>query len=214
MTLYVNEIFYSIQGESTHGGRPCIFIRLTGCNLRCRYCDTRYAYEDGHALEILEIERRIEAFRCRLVELTGGEPLIQDQTPELISRLLNNGYEVMLETNGTLDLSRIDRRCIRIMDIKCPSSGESEKFFSKNFLYLDGKDQIKLVIGDRKDYEFAKCRLEEIPTQIPHHHVLFSPIFGRLAPRELAGWMLTDHLSARLNLQLHKVIWPEIDRGV
>jgi 7-carboxy-7-deazaguanine synthase len=213
MTFFLNEIFYSIQGESLHAGRPCVFIRLAGCNLRCAYCDTRYAYEDGMPVEIAEIKRQIEPYRCRLVEVTGGEPLIQNETPELILSLLSAGYEVMLETNGTLDVSRIDRRCIKIMDIKCPSSGESEKSLPQNLFYLNEKDQIKLVLGDREDYEFAKNMLSRIPETMPGDHVLFSPVQGKLTARELAEWMLADHLEARLHLQLHKVIWPGVDRG-
>ncbi len=214
MTFLLNEIFYSIQGESLHAGRPCVFIRLAGCNLRCAYCDTRYAYEGGVSVDIAEIKRQIIKYRCRLVEVTGGEPLIQKETPELISSLLSSGYEVMLETNGTLDVSRIDRRCIKIMDIKCPSSGESEKNLSQNLLYLDKKDQIKLVLADRADYEFANNMLSLIPEIIPGDHVLFSPVHGKLRAEDLAAWMLADHLEARLHLQLHKVIWPDVDRGV
>jgi 7-carboxy-7-deazaguanine synthase len=214
MAILLNEIFYSIQGESIHAGRPCILVRLAGCNLRCSYCDTRYAYEGKMLADLGEIEREIEKYQCRLVEVTGGEPLIQNETPELISRLLSGGYEVMVETNGTLDVSRIDRRCIKIMDIKCPSSGESDKNLPENLLYLDEKDQIKFVLGDRKDYEFACDRLSLIPKTLPGHHVLFSPVCGKLSARELAGWMLKDHLEARLHLQIHRVIWPDVDRGV
>jgi 7-carboxy-7-deazaguanine synthase len=214
MTILLNEIFYSIQGESVHAGRPCVFVRMTGCNLRCTYCDTRYAYKEGTAVEIREIERKIEPYRCRLVEITGGEPLIQKETPELILRLLAAGYETMLETNGTVDLSRVERQCIKIMDIKCPSSGENHKNRPENLFFLDEKDQIKFVLADRKDYEFAKNMLPLIPKTIPGRHLLFSPVHGKLNAGKLAAWILEDHLEARLNLQIHKMVWPDLDRGV
>jgi 7-carboxy-7-deazaguanine synthase len=214
MTLLVNEIFYSIQGESTYSGRPCIFVRLTGCNLRCSYCDTRYAYEQGVNMEITEIINRIAAHRCRLVEITGGEPLLQSQTPILIYRLLENGYEVMLETNGSLDISRVDGRCIKIVDIKCPTSGESDKNDLGNLKRLGSKDQVKFVIGDRSDYEYAKETIESTCPDIPEEQILFSTVSERIPPSRLAEWILEDNLNVRLHLQLHKIIWPDRKRGV
>jgi 7-carboxy-7-deazaguanine synthase len=214
MTLLVNEIFYSIQGESIHSGRPCIFVRLTGCNLRCSYCDTRYAYEQGVNMEITEIINRIDAHRCRLVEITGGEPLLQSQTPILIHRLLENGYEVMLETNGSLDISRVDGRCIKIVDIKCPTSGESDKNDLGNLKRLGSKDQVKFVIGDRSDYEYAKVTMGSISPDFPEEQILFSPVSGGISPSQLAEWILEDNLNVRLHLQLHKIIWPDKKRGV
>jgi 7-carboxy-7-deazaguanine synthase len=214
MTLLVNEIFYSIQGESTYSGRPCIFVRLTGCNLRCSYCDTRYAYEQGANMEITEIINRIAAYRCRLVEITGGEPLLQSQTPILIYRLLENGYEVMLETNGSLDISRVDGRCIKIVDIKCPTSGESDKNDLGNLKRLGSKDQVKFVIGDRSDYEYAKEIMHSISPDFPEKQILFSPVSERILPSRLAEWILEDNLNTRLHLQLHKIIWPDRKRGV
>jgi 7-carboxy-7-deazaguanine synthase len=171
----VNEIFYSIQGESIYSGRPCIFVRLTGCNLRCSYCDTRYAYEEGVSMELTEIINRIAAHRCRLVEITGGEPLLQSQTPILIYKLLENGYEVMLETNGSLDISRVDRRCIKIVDIKCPTSGESDKNDMENLKRLGSKDQVKFVIENRMDYEYAK---ETMDSNCPETDSFFSCFRG------------------------------------
>jgi len=214
MTLLVNEIFYSIQGESIHSGRPCIFVRLTGCNLRCSYCDTRYAYEQGVNMEITEIINRIAAHRCRLVEITGGEPLLQSQTPILIYRLLENGYEVMLETNGSLDISSVDGRCIKIVDIKCPTSGESDKIDLANLKRLGSKDQVKFVIGDRSDYKYAKVTMDSISPDFPEEQILFSPVSGGITPSQLAEWILEDSLNVRLHLQLHKIIWPDKERGV
>jgi 7-carboxy-7-deazaguanine synthase len=214
MTLLVNEIFYSIQGESIHSGRPCIFVRLTGCNLRCSYCDTRYAYEQGVDMEITEIINRIDAYPCRLVEITGGEPLLQSQTPILIHRLLENGYEVMLETNGSLDISRVDGRCIKIVDIKCPTSGESNKNDLGNLKRLGSKDQVKFVIGDRSDYEYAKVTMGSISPDFPEEQILFSPVSGGISPSRLAEWILEDNLNVRLHLQLHNIIWPDKKRGV
>ena len=214
MSLLVNEIFYSIQGESTYSGRPCIFVRLTGCNLRCSYCDTRYAYEQGVNMEITEIMNRIADYMCRLVEITGGEPLIQSETPGLIYRLLENGYEVMLETNGSLDISRVDERCIKIVDIKCPTSGESDKNDMKNLKKLGSKDQVKFVIGNRIDYKYAKETIDSNCPDFPKDQILFSPLSEGIAPAQLAEWILEDNLNVRLHLQLHKIIWPDRERGV
>lgn len=214
MTLLVNEIFYSIQGESILSGRPCIFVRLTGCNLRCSYCDTRYAYEQGIDMEITEIMNRIAAYSCRLVEITGGEPLLQNQTPILIHGLLENGYEVMLETNGSLDIGRVDGRCIKIVDIKCPTSGESDKNDLENLKRLGPKDQVKFVIGNRSDYEYTKEIMDSISPDFPEEQILFSPVSEKIPPSRLAEWILEDHLNVRLHLQLHKIIWPDKKRGV
>ena len=214
MALLVNEIFYSIQGESIHSGRPCIFVRLTGCNLRCTYCDTRYAYEDGMLMEISEILERLAAYQCSLVEITGGEPLLQHNTPALINRLLDNGYEAMMETNGSFDISRVDGRCMKIVDIKCPSSGESEKNDLNNLKRLNLIDQVKFVIGCREDYLYAKGIIKSIPPGFPAERVLFSPVSDKLSSDILAGWILEDTLDVRLHLQLHKIIWPDEPRGV
>jgi 7-carboxy-7-deazaguanine synthase len=213
--LKVNEIFYSIQGESSFAGRPCIFVRLTGCNLRCSYCDTQYAYDEGNALEIDEILADIKSYECRLVEVTGGEPLIQPQTPALIRRLLDEDYEVLLETNGTQDISRVDGRCVRIVDIKCPSSGEENKNDLKNLSRLNDKDEVKFVIGNREDYEFAKHVLNSMNTHPPKRHMVhFSASYGKMDPKVLADWILKEGLEVRLHVQLQKVIWDQGKRGV
>jgi 7-carboxy-7-deazaguanine synthase len=190
-------------------------VRLTGCNLRCAYCDTQYAYNDGTWLEIPEILRQVSQFNCRLVEVTGGEPLIQEQTPELIATLLNRDFTVLLETNGSQNIGAVDERCIRILDIKCPSSGESEKNRLENLKILTPLDEIKFVIGSREDYEYASFILA---TDLPHRDrmklPLFSPVFGKIDPQTLAQWILQDRLDVRLQLQLHKLIWGPGCRGV
>lgn len=215
MPLQVNEIFFSIQGESSHAGRPCAFIRLTGCNLRCSYCDTAYAYEEGSWLEIPVIERQIRSFDCRLVEITGGEPLLQAETPELIRTLLDRNYTVLLETNGSREIGVVDERCLRIVDVKCPSSGESEKNRLENLAIITPNDEVKFVIGSREDFTYAKAI---ISAHLSHRNrlkpPLISPVFGRVSPESLARWILEDHLDVRLQIQLHKVIWGAEKRGV
>ena len=214
MTLIVNEIFYSIQGESLNSGRPCVFVRLTGCNLRCSYCDTGYAYEEGNEMEIGAIIDQVSAYHCTLVELTGGEPLVQKETPKLIDALLKKNYEVMMETNGTLDIDRVSNKCMRIVDIKCPSSGESRNNDYKNIERLTQRDQLKFVIGSHEDYTFAKDIVLSKCKTIEPDHILFSPVYDILMPDILAGWILKDRLNVRFHLQLHRIIWPDILRGV
>ena len=215
MSLKINEIFYSIQGESSYAGRPCVFVRLTGCNLRCSYCDTRYAYEQGDELDIGEIVGRVATYKSTLVEVTGGEPLIQKETPILIHRLLEEGYEVLMETNGSQDISLVDDRCAIIVDIKCPSSGEMNQNDLGNLGRLTEKDEVKFVIGDRTDYEYAKKMLDLIDQNpLKKNPVNFSPVFGKIQPRALAEWIIEDHLNVRLNIQLHKIIWPSGKKGV
>ena len=212
MALEVSEIFHSIQGESSWSGQPCVFIRLTGCNLRCAYCDTSYAYEQGRFIEIPEIVERVRRLRCDLVEVTGGEPLIQAETPPLIAGLLDAGHTVLLETNGSIDIGVVDPRCIRIMDIKCPSSGMAGQNDLRNLQKLGVQDELKFVIGSREDYEFARDLLSTLPAA--RYKINFSPVFGSLALRSLAEWILEDRLPVRLNLQLHKIIWGPETRGV
>lgn len=214
MALVVNEIFHSIQGESRDAGRPCVFVRLTGCNLRCRYCDTAYAYEEGVTLALDRMMETVASFGCRLVEITGGEPLMQDDTPLLVTRLLHMGYEVLMETNGSLNIDRVDRACIRIVDMKCPSSGEEPRNDYDNLQRLTESDQLKFVIADIDDYAFAKRLVNTRRPPIRSSNILFSPVTGRLDPAVLARWMIEDKLDMRLHLQLHKIIWPAKDRGV
>ena len=215
MSLIVNENFYSIQGESSFAGRPCAFIRLTGCNLRCTYCDTQYAYHDGDELDIAGILGTVADYNCPLVEVTGGEPLMQKDTPALIYNLLQEGYEVLLETNGSLTAAEIDKRCVKIIDIKCPSSGEHEKCIPEILTSLSEKDEVKFVIGDREDYEYAREKLASMRgRRLLRNTAHFSPVFEKMDMQTLAKWILDDHLDARLNLQLHKYIWDPEQRGV
>jgi 7-carboxy-7-deazaguanine synthase len=213
--LTVNEIFYSIQGESTYAGWPCVFIRLTGCNLRCRYCDTTYAYDQGEDMALDSLVAKVEDFNCNLVEVTGGEPLLQDETPCLISALIKNRHTVLLETNGSQDISTVDNKCIRIVDIKCPSSGMKHETYWKNLEYLTAQDQLKFVIANQEDYVYAKTVLSN--PLIKRHKKLvvnLSPAFNELDLKKLANWILEDKLQARLHIQLHKFIWGENAKGV
>ena len=213
--LKVNEIFYSIQGESTYAGWPCVFIRLTGCNLRCRYCDTTYAYDQGEDMALDFLVAKVKDFSCNLVEVTGGEPLLQHETPSLISALIKNGHTVLLETNGSQDISTVDDRCIRIVDIKCPSSGMEQATYWKNLEFLAAQDQLKFVIANREDYAYAKTVLNN-PLINKHKKLVvnLSPVFNELDLKELATWILEDKLRARLHIQLHKYIWGENAKGV
>lgn len=214
MNLTVNEIFYSIQGESVHAGLPCVFVRLTGCNLRCRYCDTEYAYHAGSSMTVKQILQQVSEFDCSLVEITGGEPLVQECTPALVEALLSAGFRVLMETNGSLNIDRVDRRCSRIMDVKCPSSGEHTRNDPSNLSRLAANDQVKFVIGDRQDFLFAVQMVSRMPDHLPSDRILFSAVSGRLPPDRLASWMLAARVKARLQVQLHKVLWPDRDRGV
>lgn len=215
MPLRVNEIFFSIQGESTYAGLPCVFVRLSGCNLRCTYCDTRHAYDEGEFMEIPEIVARVSGYNCRLVEITGGEPLLQGDAPLLAGRLLDLGFTVLLETNGSLDISGVDRRCIRILDIKCPSSGESEWNDFGNLSVLTHEDEIKFVVGDRADYEYVKGIMVEFAGVLGSlKPPLISPVYDKIDLKSLASWILEDRLPVRLQVQLHKIIWGPDLQGV
>jgi 7-carboxy-7-deazaguanine synthase len=211
--MKVCEVFRSVQGESSYAGLPCVFVRLAGCNLRCRYCDTRYALEGGEEVSVGEILERVEGFGGDLVEVTGGEPLFQAETPDLTLALVKRGYRVLLETNGSLDISVLPPDVVRIMDIKCPSSGESHRVMWENTWKLLPKDEVKFVISDRLDYEWATGIIRE---RFPEGNtrILLSTVYGELPPGRLVKWMLEDRLKARFQLQLHKHIWPHDARGV
>ena len=211
--LKINEIFYSIQGESLYAGLPCVFVRLTGCNLRCVYCDTVYAYDEGSVMTIESIMEQIAPYPCRLVEVTGGEPLCQDTAPHLITRMIDAGYTVLLETNGSMDIRPVDDRCIKIMDVKCPGSGASENNNLNNLKYLSVNDQVKFVITDARDYEFAKQVIRSTDLASQPMAVLFSPAHTMMDPATLAEWILRDGLNVRLQLQLHKLLWPHDSKG-
>lgn len=213
MSLQVNEIFYSIQGESTYAGRPCVFVRLTGCNLRCRWCDTAYAFHEGGQRSVEQVLEQIRAYKCPLVEITGGEPLLQEDVYPLIDRLLLEGYEVLIETGGSLSVERLDPRVVKILDLKAPGSGMDPHNNLENLRYLSRKDQIKFVVADRSDYEWAKRVMSEYALA-EKTQVLFSAVLDELRPGELAEWLLADRLDARLQIQLHKYLWDPNRRGV
>lgn len=212
--LVVNEIFLSVQGESTWVGRPCAFVRLTGCNLRCNYCDTEYAFHEGHRMSVGEIVRQLDDYGCDLIEITGGEPLLQEGVHGLIAALLEAGRTVMIETSGASDVSRLDPRAIKIMDLKCPGSGESERNLWSNLEHLGARDEVKFVISGRADYEWTRDVIRRHGLERRVNSVLVSCAFGRLEPARLAAWILEDRLPVRLQLQIHKYIWPPDTRGV
>jgi len=212
-TLVVNEIFHSIQGESAAAGLPCVFVRLTYCNIRCTWCDTEYAFYEGSPMTVGEIVRAVRGFGCNRVELTGGEPLFQEGVHDLMKRLCDEGFEVLLETGGSLDIGPVDQRVRRIVDFKCPSSGMQKKNLWKNAGLLTGRDEVKFVIGNRADYEWAKEKIGEhgIDRKCP---ILMSVAFGKLEPVTLSEWILADRLEVRFQLQMHKYIWHPEKRGV
>lgn len=212
-TLVINEIFHSIQGESSRAGLPCVFIRLTYCNIRCTYCDTEYAFTEGKEMPIDAILEAVEGFGCPLVEVTGGEPLFQQNVHELLRRLCEAGYEVLLETGGSLDISMTDPRVRRIVDFKGPSSAMIKKNMWENVRFLKETDEVKFVIGSREDYDWAKSMIatHDIGKRCP---LLMSVVFGKLEPVELAEWILADRLNVRYQMQMHKIIWHPEARGV
>lgn len=210
--LRVTEIFHSVQGESSHAGRLCVFVRLAGCNLRCVWCDSEYTFTGGEKMEIEDVMARVARYGCRLVEVTGGEPLAQPESLDLIRRLCDLGYEVLLETSGSLDIEPVDRRTKIILDIKCPGSGEASRNRWENLGILRPHDEIKFVLADRADYDWAVEILRK--HQLDRWTVLFSPVWGKLEMKALAEWMLADRVPARLQTQLHKHIWGEGVAGV
>jgi 7-carboxy-7-deazaguanine synthase len=212
--LSVNEIFYSIQGESTHAGKPCVFVRLAGCDLRCTWCDTAYAFNEGQKMSVDDVVERVERYGGPLVEVTGGEPLLQEDVYPLMERLLQGGRTVLLETGGQVDISRVPGGVIRVVDIKCPASGESDKVDWSNIDRLGCSDQVKFVIQDRADYEFARETMRRHELDRRCAAVLFSPVHGVMDPKDLSEWILEDRLAVRLQLQIHKHIWGENVRGV
>jgi len=212
--LKINEIYHSIQGESTAAGKPCVFVRLTYCNLRCTYCDTEYAFYDGKDLSVGQVIDEVEKYNCKLVEITGGEPLVQkEECLELMKRLCELGYEVMIETGGSLSIKDIDPRVKIIMDLKCPSSGMEMKNLYENLPYLKPKDELKFVIGNREDYEWAVEQIKKYNLN-GKCEMLFSIVFGVLEPVKLVNWILEDKLDLRFQLQMHKFIWDPQAKGV
>ncbi|MFQ5605836.1 MAG: radical SAM protein [bacterium] len=211
--MQITEIYKSIQGESTYAGLPCIFIRTTGCNLRCVWCDSEYAFHGGQKMSVEEIIQKVQGLDCKLVEITGGEPLLQKETPVLAERLLAENCAVLVETSGERDVSVLDARVIKIMDLKCPGSGESEKNRWQNLEHLTAQDEVKFVLKDRQDYDWAVNVVKEYDL-VPRLPVLFSPVWGELSPDELARWILEDKINVRCQIQLHKIIWSPETRGV
>ena len=212
--LTVHEIFYSIQGESTRAGLPCVFVRLTACDLRCSWCDTPYAFHEGHKQSVDDVVAAVEQHDCPLVEITGGEPLLQEDVYPLMDRLLAVGRTVMLETGGHRPIDRVPAAVVKIVDIKCPGSGEADRNDWANLDRLTPTDEVKFVVNDRTDYEFARhvIRERDLPSRCAA--VLLSPVHGVLDGKVLSEWMLADRLPARLQLQLHKYIWAPETRGV
>ena len=216
-TLTINEIFYSIQGESTYAGQPCIFVRLTGCDLRCTYCDTEYAFYEGKRRTLTDIIEEVATHPCKLVEITGGEPLLQKRVHTLMSRLCDAGYTVLIETSGAHDIGPIDVRVHRIMDLKCPSSGECARNRTENLPLLGVRDEVKFVIGSEEDYAWARAQvLAGIPGWADRvNAILFSPVFGKMTPLDLATHIMADALPrVRMQIQMHKIIWEPSQRGV
>ncbi len=211
--LRVTEIFHSIQGESSYAGQPCVFVRLTGCPLRCSWCDSEYTFSGGTEMTLDEVLARVQGYRCRLAEITGGEPLHQQEAFLLIERLCSEGYEVLIETSGAIDIAPVDKRAHVILDVKCPGSGMVERIHWDNLNQLTEKDEVKFVIKDRADYEWAGSVVTQYGLE-KRCTVLFGPVFGELEPRRLAEWILADRLPVRLQVQLHKYIWDPDMKGV
>lgn len=211
--MHITEIFHSIQGESSYAGQPCVFVRLTGCPLRCTWCDTDYAFYGGHECSIDEVLAKVQTYGCRLVEVTGGEPLVQPESLPLMTRLCDAGYTVLLETSGAVDIAPVDSRAHVILDVKCPGSGMTDRMHWPNLSQLAAKDEAKFVMADRADYDWAREILTQydLASRCP---VLFSPVFGSLDVRQLAEWTLADRLPVRFQLQMHKYIWAPDMRGV
>jgi 7-carboxy-7-deazaguanine synthase len=212
--LTVNEIFHSIQGESTHAGRPCVFVRLTACDLRCSWCDTPYAFTEGQKMSLEEVVERVRSYGCDVVEITGGEPLLQKEVYPLMERLLHEGRTVMIETGGHVSAEQVPAGVIRVIDVKCPGSGEAGKMHWANLDQLRPSDEIKFVLKDRADYDYARNVVARHELILRCAAVLFSPVHGVLDAKQLAEWILADRLAVRLQLQGHKYIWDPTTRGV
>ena len=212
--LTINEIFHSIQGESTHAGRPCVFVRLTACDLRCTWCDTPYAFTEGTKMALEDVVRDVESRGTKLVEITGGEPLLQKEVYPLMQALLDRGFEVLLETGGHVPLTRVPPAVKKIVDIKCPGSGEADRNHWDNLQMVAAEDEIKFVIADRADYDYARRVVAEHGLDRRVRAVHFSPVHGVLDPKLLAEWVIADHTPVRVQLQLHKYIWSPTTRGV
>ncbi len=212
--LTINEIFYSIQGESTYAGRPCVFVRLTACDLRCSWCDTAYAFHEGSKRSLDDVLDEVDRYGCPLVEVTGGEPLLQEGVYDLMQSLVDRGRTVLLETGGHRSTGRVPETVVTILDVKCPGSGEAAKNDWSNLERLRPQDEVKFVVKDREDYEYARDVIvrHDLGTRAAAIHL--SPVHGMLNPRTLSEWTLADHLPVRVQLQIHKFIWDPATRGV
>ena len=211
--IKINEIFYSIQGESSYVGLPCIFVRLTYCNIRCSYCDTEYAFYEGKDFTVEQIFSEIEKYKCKLVEITGGEPLFQKESLTLMEMLCDKNYEVMLETGGSLSIENVDKRVKIILDFKCPSSKMEKKNYYENVNFLKPIDEVKFVIGDYEDFLWSKNLIEKFELN-KKCEILFSPVFGKIEYKQLVEWILNENLNVRFQIQQHKHIWEPNKRGV
>ncbi|MBI1932242.1 MAG: radical SAM protein [Ignavibacteriales bacterium] len=211
--IKINEIFYSIQGESSYAGLPCIFVRLTYCNIRCSYCDTEYAFYEGKDFTVEQIFSEIEKYKCKLVEITGGEPLFQKESLTLMEMLCDKNYEVMLETGGSLSIENVDKRVKIILDFKCPSSKMEKKNYYENVNFLKPIDEVKFVIGDYEDFLWSKNLIEKFELN-KKCEILFSPVFGKIEYKQLVEWILNENLNVRFQIQQHKHIWEPNKRGV
>ena len=212
--ITINEIFYSVQGESTYAGRPCVFVRLTACDLRCSWCDTPYAFYEGRKRSLDDVLEEVEGFKCDLVEVTGGEPLLQEAVYPLMDALLERGKTVLLETGGHRSTARVPEPVVTIVDVKCPGSGEAHKIDWQNLGRLRPHDEVKFVVKDRDDYEFARGVIADHALATRAAAIHMSPVHGVLNPRTLSEWVLADSLPVRVQLQLHKYIWEPSTRGV
>ncbi len=211
--LKVNEIFYSIQGESTYSGERCVFVRLTGCNLRCTYCDTEYAFYDGDELSVTAIIEKVKLYNCNLVEITGGEPLLQNEVYILMEKLCDNNFTVLLETSGSISIKEVDKRVINILDFKTPSSKMNNKNYFQNVELLKTSDEVKFVIGSKEDYDWSKSIIQKYDLD-KKVKILFSSIFGKIEHNALVKWILEDNLNVKYQLQIHKYIWDPNKTGV
>ena len=210
--LKINEIFYSIQGESSYNGMPCVFVRLTYCNLRCSYCDTEYAFYEGKDMSIKDILKKIQSYNCKLVEVTGGEPLLQKESIDLMEKLIEKKYTVMLETGGSLPIKNVPKEVIKIIDFKCPTSKMDKKNDWSIIKDITNHDEIKFVIGDRDDYKWSKEKIHDY--NLENKTILFSPVHDVLDSKKLSKWILEDGLNVRMQIQLHKHIWSPETKGV
>ena len=213
MKIKINEIYKSIQGESSYSGLPCIFIRLTYCNLRCSYCDTEYAFYDGNDMSIPEIISKVNSLECNLVEVTGGEPLVQENCINLLKALTINNNDILLETGGSLTIKDVPENVKIILDLKCPSSNMSDKNLWSNIKLLKNTDEVKFVIGNKDDYLWSKGITEKYNLS-KKTNVLFSPVYNKINPKKIAEWILEDKLDVRFQIQLHKSIWDSEEKGV